>query len=198
MQARPARIPRKVKPTLVILSALVGLAAAAAGAANDFAIVAGGPRDERRIASYYYGRDPSYAAAARAFGRPASRGPDGDAHPDICTVRWTKLGLEARFSSTASDPCSPAGVAAGSWAGATIYAGPWRTSAGLRLGDGVAKLRRLYPKARYVDKPPAPPAWWLVFQRGEVGITVYLQAYVWAGRVMAFDLPPGNVSVGRS
>ena len=188
-----------VKPTLVILSALVGLVAATAGAqaANDFVIVAGGPRDQQRIGSYSFGRDPTYAAAVRAFGRPASRGVTA-LGSERCTVRWTKLGLEVAFASTPSDPCSLPSLGQSSWAGATIYAGPWRTSVGLRLGDSVAKLRRLYPKASYVDRPPAPPAWLLVFRRGEVGTTVYLQADVWAGRVTAFDLPPGYVSVGRS
>lgn len=185
-----------MRQKLVVVLALAGLLAPAGLTAGDFLIVADGPRDQRRIGAYAFGRDPTYAAAVRAFGRPASRGAKVPGS-DRCAVRWTKLGLEAEFASTAAEPCTSASLARASWDGATIYAGLWRTSAGLRLGDHVAKLRRLYPRARYRDRPPAQPAWLLLFQRGEVGLTVYLEAHVWAGRVTAFELPPGYVSVGH-
>jgi hypothetical protein len=188
------------RPLLALV--LAGLTAAtAARAGNDFVIVAGGPRDQQRIGPYAFastrtaGR--SYPAAIEAFGRPTSRGTDTRAQRDLCTVRWTRLGLETTFESKSSDPCSTASLSQSVWFGATIHARPWQTDKGLRVGDTVAKLHRLYPKARYSDRPPGQPAWALVFVRGEVGLTVYLQAFVWGGHVAALDLPPGNVSVGR-
>ncbi len=195
--SRPAmRQSATVKPALVALAAtavLVVVSVVQAG--NDFVIVVGGPREQQRIGPYSFAKDPGYAAAVRALGQPTSRG--ADAQVSACTVRWTRLGLELRFASIAPDPCSPASLSQSAWSGATVYARAWRTNKGLRLGDSVARLRSLYPKARYRDRPPAPPSWLLVFRAGEVGLTVYLQAYVWGGRVTALDLPPGNVSVGR-
>ena len=169
------------------------LVAIAAQAGNDFTIVAGWQQSRQRIGPYHFGSEPTYAAAVRAFGRPASSGSaEGSG---VCTVRWTRLALEIRFASAVSDPCSVEGLRRGTWSGATVHAAPWRTARGLRVGDSVARLRALYPKARGVDRPPDPPSWLLVARQGEVGVTVYLQAYVWAGRVSALDLPPGNVSV---
>ena len=151
------------------------LVASLAGASSGYTIVAGPDRNAERIGAYRFGSDPTYAAAVKAFGRPTSV-------TATCVARWSKLGLELRF-----------GPACAGWIGATVSSGPWRTAAGLRVGDTLARLRRLYPAARYVT-----PAWLLVYRRGEVGLTVYLQAFVRAGRVTALDLPPGNVSVARS
>jgi hypothetical protein len=171
------------------------LVASLPGAAKDLTIVAGGPRDAERIGSYRFGVQPTYAAAVKAFGRPATLGPDEAGRS--CIARWANLGLDVRFASGAAKPCARDSLRSGSWAGATVYAGEWRTAAGLRVGDTVARLRRLYPQARYADRPPLPPRWLLVYRRGEVGLTVSLEAFVWARRVTGLDLPSGNVSVAR-
>jgi hypothetical protein len=170
---------------------------------NDWTIVAGGPRDLQRIGPYYFARDAglghSYPGALRAFGSPSSRGADPTV-PGVCTVRWVALGLDVRFSSPegAADACSPARLRQSTWDGATAHARRWRTAKGLAVGDSVARLRSLYPRARYSDRPPAPPAWLLVFTPGETGPVVRLQAFVWDGRVTALDLPPGYASVRSS
>ena len=80
----------------------------------------------------------------------------------------------------------------------------WTTSLGLRVGDRTTKLRRLYPKAPYVDRKQA---WgrnqhYLVWRHGRCVIgycTPYEQRYgidiaqlmaqVKNGRVIAFWLP---------
>ncbi len=183
-----------MKTWLLLVTGVAGLAAASAvQAGNDFVIVASGPRADHRIGPYFPARTSTYAAAVRAFSRPTSRGADGN----LCIVRWTRLGLEMDFASSASSPCSTSSLSQSSWFGATVYAGRWRTDRGLGIGDTVTRLRRLYPKATYRDQPPAPPTWILVSVPGEVGPTVYLQAYVWGGRVTALEVPPGNVSVAR-
>jgi hypothetical protein len=171
------------------------LAASLGGATNDFTLVAGAQRDAERIGPYRFGADPTYAAAVKALGRPTALGAETSA--GACVVRWTKLALEVRFGTGAAQPCTRASLTTGGFAGATIYSRRWRTEAGLAVGDPVSRLRRLYPNARYADTPPDPPRWLLVYRRGEVGVTVYLEAFVWAGRVAALDLPPGNVSVGH-
>ena len=193
---------RPILRSLVLLVAL--LSASTAGGQNDWVIVAGGPRDLQRIGPYHFARaashGQSYPGALRAFGSPSSRGVD-PALAEVCIVRWVALGLDVRFASLpagAAQPCSPASLRRSSWAGATIHARRWRTARGLQVGDPVARLRSLYPRARYRDRPPAPPAWLLVFVPGEAGLIVRLQAYVWDGRVTELDLPPAYANVGSS
>jgi hypothetical protein len=79
----------------------------------------------------------------------------------------------------------------------------WTTSLGLRVGDRTTKLRRLYPKAPYVDRKQAwgRNQYYLVWRRGPcIGdCTPYEQRYgtdiallmaqVKNGRVIAFWLP---------
>jgi len=167
------------------------LVASLGGAASDFTIVAGPARDAERIGRYRFGVDPSYAAAVKAFGRPT--GLTAELPKGVCIARWAKLGLAIRFGSEPSDPCSAASLSRITWAGATVASRMWRTAAGLRVGDTVAWLRRLYPTAR-----SASDGWLLVYRRGEVGVTVYLRAHVRVSRVTSLQLPPGNVSVARS
>ena len=167
------------------------LVASLAGATSDFTIVAGPTRSAERIGPYRFGVDPSYAAAVKAFGQPTSLA--AEPPKGVCIARWAKLGLAIRFGPEPADPCAPASSRRITWAGATVSSRIWRTAAGLRVGDAVARLRRLYPAAR-----SAGGGWLLVYRRGEVGLTVYLQAHVRVGRVTALDLPPGNVSVARS
>jgi hypothetical protein len=171
-----------------LIVGLVAVALAGASgtpAAGDFVVVAG-PHRVQRIGSYHF-RSAGYAAAARAFGRPSALVAAGP----TCSAHWSRLGLVIAFAATAPEPCSAGALAASGWHGATISAGPWRTDLGLRLGDSVAKLRRLYPKAQ-------APAWILVSAQGEVGRTVYLAARVRSGRVVGLVLPPGYVSVRRT
>jgi hypothetical protein len=148
------------------------LVASVAGASSGYTIVAGPNRDAERLGPYRFGTEPTYAAAVKAFGRPTSRSA-------ACVARWSKLGLAVRF-----------GPGCAAWSGATVTSRTWRTAAGLRVGDSLARVHRLYPSAR-----PAATAWLLVYRQGEVGLTVYLRALVHDGRVTALDLPPGNASV---
>jgi hypothetical protein len=190
-----------VLAALLLLAAL--LSSPIARGQNNWTIVAGGPSDLQRIGPYYYARDASlgrsYPGALRALGRPSSRGTD-TAAPGVCTVRWGALGLDVRFASPAgaTDPCSPATLRQSTWDGATAHARRWRTEKGLRVADPVARVRRLYPRARYRDRPPGAPAWLLVFTRGETGLIVHLQAHVWDGFVTALDLPPAYANVRSS
>ncbi len=65
----------------------------------------------------------------------------------------------------------------------------WRTAVGLRVGDSVARLRRLYPRATLHPSSPPWTGYWLVTRRtcAEVGGFPYpgLLARARAGRVTA-------------
>ena len=182
--------------TWTAAAAVVILAASSvAVAGNDFVVDAAGPRDSHRIGPYYVFRETgrAYAAAVEAFGRPTSlRAGEGAS----CTVRWGPLGLKMRFAAwTPPNPCAQASLRRASWEGATLYAGRWSTREGLRLGDPLAKLRRLYPTA--TAPHGTTRTWALVSVRGEVGLTVYLAALVRSGHVASIAVPAGNISVGR-
>jgi hypothetical protein len=184
------------KLVLAVAAALTLAAQPVAGAGTGLEIVTSGPRKQHRIGSYFVAREPgrSYPAAVRAFGQPSAH---AAGEPGSCVARWPSLGLQMTFSSAAPAPCSPTSLGRAVWFGATVSGVRWRTDRGLRIGDSLATLRRLYPQAYLRKQPSLPAAWILVWIRGEVGPTVYLQAAVRSGRVAAFELPPGYVSAAH-
>lgn len=175
--------------------ALVLGVAAASSRPTDFVIVAAGQDDQRRIGSYHYlrdfGRGRSYAAAVRTFGRPTSRGTDAPGS-NLCTVRWRDLGVDVGFASRPG-ACRPGNLRDAAWYGASVHSRRWSTNRRLRIGDNVARLRRLYPRARFRDTPPVDPYWSLLRERGEFGVVDALTAIVWDGRVVSFEIPANYV-----
>jgi hypothetical protein len=178
--------------------AIVLLAIPAKAAPRDFTIVAIGKDQERRIGSFHYlrdfGRGRSWSAAVRAFGRPTSRGSDVPGRSNICTVRWRHLGLDIGFASRPG-ACKEWNLRRAAWYGATVHSRTWRTAEGLRIGDSVARLKRLYPRAKFHDRPPAEPFWSLLREQGppELGILNVLTAVVWDGHVVSFGIPPNYI-----
>lgn len=159
-------------------------------ALDEFEIVVSGPDAGRRIGLYHYGSSGSYAAAVKVFGQPSSRGTDNPLASNLCTVRWRRLGLDIGFATSAPRPCGPTRRGRGAWYGATVYTPRWYTEKGLRVGDSVARIRRLYPRARFHDVPPRPPFWSLVRQRRpDIAVTDILTAEVWGGVVVAIGVP---------
>jgi len=181
---------------VLTVAAALALAAQPVAAGTGLEIVASGPRQQHRIGAYFVAREPglSYPAAVRTFGPPSARVAGGSGS---CVARWPRLGLEMTFSSTTPAPCSPSGLSRSVWFGAIASGDRWRTDRGLAIGDSLATLRRLYPQAYLRTEPSRLPAWILVWIRGEVGRTVYLQAAVRSGRVAAFELPPGYLSAAH-
>jgi hypothetical protein len=75
-----------------------------------------------------------------------------------------------------------------------LFGSRWKTSKGLHVGDPVARIKRVYPRARYVSRPPQPGEWWLLIERrSELGIQPLLVAEVGAGRVIALRVPPAGI-----
>jgi hypothetical protein len=93
------------------------------------------------------------ADARRLFGAPSSATAKP---PDTCVLRWRRLGLVVDFLELSGSPPCRTGVVI--FATATSRAA-WRTSAGLRVGDPLARLRLLYPHAAHRS---APAGWWLI------------------------------------
>jgi hypothetical protein len=168
---------------------------AAHSTANDFVIVSTGPESQRRVGPYRYLAAGTYANAVRVFGRPSSRGTDNPVESNICTVRWRNLGLDIDFATSAPKPCASTHRGRGAWYGITVYTRRWHTERGLRVGDREARIRRLYPRARFRDLPPSPPIWSLIRERrpDPVGVTDTLTAEVWGGVAVAIRIPPDYI-----
>jgi len=102
------------------------------------------------LGDWHVAAHPGYPTAVHALGAPSSV-----ENPDIpgCAATWAGLGLRIQFESFGIASSCDDGRAQ-----AAVVKGPngrlsWRTQRGLRVGDSLRKLRRLYPNAR--RKPSA-------------------------------------------
>jgi hypothetical protein len=134
------------RPAQLLLTALVGVFLAAPAAdARSFTIKARGSETSlgvvRVIGDFRPARDPTLAAAIRAYGRPTRKTGEGE----VCRVRWAALGVRMLFSNFGAVACRPQNGLAQK----AVLRGqrPWHTAKGLAIGDGVGKLRRIYPRA---------------------------------------------------
>jgi hypothetical protein len=121
------------------------------------------------------------AHVRQLYGAPSSSRAAGQS----CVQRWRGLGLQVEFFTFEDKPCTR-GVALV----VTVTNRPkWRTVRGLRVGDTVARLWTLYPRARLRGAGP-DRGYWLVTRSicAEVGGGSYpgVLARVRAGRVSAF------------
>src|SRR5918992_133530 len=140
------------------------------------------PEPRSREAPMIATRFASSAAAMARFGPPSSQRANGPS----CLMYWKRLQLAIRFLEFGRPPCTN-GVAAV----VTITSREhWRTAVGLRVGDRIARLWRLYPNASLQRGTFTPFAgYWLVTRRAcaEVGRAPYpgLLARARDGRVTA-------------
>jgi hypothetical protein len=111
-----------------------------------------------------------------------------------CVVTWQGIGLTVDFGilgQTTENPCTK-GTA---FVVRVTNRPAWRTAKGLRVGDGVPRLHRLYPHRRLHTAAPWP-GYWLVARRlcAEVGGEPYpaLRARIRNGRVSAFVVQAGT------
>jgi hypothetical protein len=163
-----------VKGLLVVAAALVAAVSASAAVPQ---VVQG----DAKVGGLQIGRSGP-AAARAAFGQPSSARPDSRLS---CVLRWPGVGVRLRFLSFEGHACSR-----GVLVTATVArrAG-WRTGRGLRVGDPVARVRQLYPNARFHRAPDGRTGYWLIVRRAcqEVGGGPYpgLLARTGRGRVTA-------------
>ncbi len=124
----------------------------------------------------------TFAAASVAFGSPtACRSLPGGKS----LASWSSLGLDAQFIAPAGHVCIDSVRLY--LQTVTVRRAPWRTSTGLAVGDRLAKLGRLYPRA----SSPRPGSFLLAkADRGTSHAAVY--AAVRGGRVTAFSVAVRN------
>jgi hypothetical protein len=164
------------------------LAIAAAAAASLTPLAAGhvlAVVSDERLGSFRVKTDGTLGGAIRAFGAPSlKRGSDV-----TCRARWGRHALTIDFYNLGGDdPCSRR---FGFFSRAIMRGDHWRTSKGLRLGDPVARVRSLYPQARFHSgrRGFRPSGWWLVSRRNRCGLPgtyAGLVAETSRGRVTAF------------
>jgi len=118
---------------LAVLAASVVIAPTA-GADPTFVI-------ERDVNIGGFPRDGNVRAAIATFGQPSRR----DGEFSTCTLFWSRWGLSMKTHYPGGD-VDPCGVEA-RHASSTVTDRRWRTSAGLKIGNPVARIRARYPRA---------------------------------------------------
>ncbi len=155
-----------------------GLAAAATAAGPPYIV-----QGDRVVGGVLVARSTPADARAR-FGPPSTT---RAVPPYSCVVHWARIGLTINFLDLARSGACTRGIAAV----ATVASrASWRTALGLRVGDSVARVAKLYPRARLRrDQGRAWSGYWLITRRTctEVGAVPYpgLLARVRTGRVTA-------------
>ena len=138
---------------------------------------------------------PTYRGAIQSFGTPDScrlGAPGAHGLSNFSTAMWSSLGMRMVFASYGGsahggDACSePASFFLDN---VRITGTGWQTGLGLRIGDPVSKLKRLYPGAL-----PHNGAWWIVIKENHVGsdsLYPVFEATTEGGSVTAFVLAIG-------
>jgi hypothetical protein len=167
--------------TILLAMALAASTAGPATAAPARPLVIQG---DRAVGGVVLGRTTLPQAAALFSGHGAHR---VVRHGSSCVAAWPGLGISVLFATVGTDASNPCVKAAALRATITSRAA-WRTAVGLRVGDAVPRLRRLYARAALHRRAP-DAGFWLVPRQvcAEVGGGAYpgLLARVRAGRVTA-------------
>ncbi len=158
---------------------------------NDFTFVL-----RERAGPYQYWRTLAegmgYQKAVASFGAPTAAAKEV-ANSNLCTVRWERLGLDVGFAGVRTT-CAGTGLRRAAWYGMRLWGPRWKTARGLQVGHHVGKIEQIYPRAKYVSRPPQPGEWWLIMEnQAEFGRKPLLVAEVGAGRVIAIRVPAGYV-----
>jgi hypothetical protein len=150
----------------------------------------------QRLGPFWISDEPSYQGAVDALG-PSSSCHLVNGAPNHVTAAWRPLGVRMALVTFGGLPAGKTGCSAP----AAIHVSTvrvtgkrWYTSLGLRVGDSVTKLRRLYPRAKATAGVRGwyKRGYWLVTRRsiclGDCGNTRYetapvLVAETAAGRV---------------
>jgi hypothetical protein len=190
---------RSLRRSLLLVAAGLVLGAPAADAATRVVGVAGpaNDRDVTRLGGWVV-RTQAQSTLARAtasMGRPTrctSRA------PGLASASWRPVGLRGSFYTLDSPPGVPACRAPGRlYAGSVTLTGDWATSKGLRIGDPLAQVLALYPKAasvRTLYPGFAFPAgrWQLEYKVFFGDRSPLLMAVMRSGKVVAFEASLGR------
>jgi hypothetical protein len=146
------------------------------------------------IGPWRTGTTPTLAAAVGALGRETTC-TRLETLPAFARAEWRQLGLRMVFGSYGPGGARPCRARRAVYLDTARADGKqWQTSRGLRVGDSLAKLHRLYPQARlrtYTRAVAPVRGWWLVVRTSRVPDKHQLPALLAtteAGRVTALVL----------
>jgi hypothetical protein len=158
---------------IAVLVIAAGLAVSAGAAVSPYLI-----RSDQYIGNFAVKKNGTLGGVIRAYGKPSElrRTKDG------CLGLWPSVGLSVFFYNLVDkNPCKPA---TGFFSDALMTRDPWRTSNGLRMGDTLARLKQLYPKAERHGSSQ-----WLVIRFTQAtGRYPGLAAKLVGGRITAFEV----------
>jgi hypothetical protein len=170
------------RPVTLLLTVIVFAAAAAAASAQG--VIKANPARSwgvTYLGGWHVAARPEYGKAVYALGTPTSV-----ENPDIpgCAATWSALGLRIQFESFGGGSSCADGRAQAAIVKRANGRSSWRTQRGLRVGDSLRRLRRLYPRARH-----RPAARVIVYQRNPVlGDGSIITAVIRKHRVASFRL----------
>jgi hypothetical protein len=161
--SRPSRV---LAAAALAAVAAVSLLAASGSAAepNDRRLVLGeraGPY--RYLASVRRDCCTAYTDAVKAFGGPTHV----RRASNTCLVTWRLSGLKVVFAG-ARRACTSATLRKTSWFGLRLFGRGWHDETGLRIGQPLARVRALYPGARWERRGGPGRQPWLVLKRRTV------------------------------
>jgi hypothetical protein len=109
--------------------------------------------------------EPTVSAARATFGAPTGFS-DARSGGNTCVVGWRALGLSIVFGdlSGANDACGDGGLADTVVIKGAAGADRFQTNKGLRVGQTIARLRTLYPRASRHGS-----SWWLATGKSFIG-----------------------------
>jgi hypothetical protein len=134
---------------------------------------------------YWYGPRPRWpwGDALDAFGLPTRFSENGT----LCRVSWAESGVTVEFASSRPRPCADEQLDGAEWHGLSLYGERWHDVRGLRVGDTVARVHKMYPRTRFVRSRGKR---WLALRwvRNEPRI-IRLAVAIRAGRVTSIEVP---------
>ena len=158
----------------LIVALAVACAFAATAAASPSFVIKG----DEWIGTFAVKKNGTLGGLEAAFGKPGRLTPTQDG----CTALWGSIGLRVSLYNLAGgNPCKPK---TGFHSTSVMTGKRWSTNKGLRIGDAVARLKALYPKAKLHGSQ-----YWLVPRFTQAtGSYPGLAANVVAGKVSAFQV----------
>ena len=162
---------------LVLVAAALAALAGAASAAAPVHVIHG----DRSAGGITIARSTP-ADVRKLFGAPSTSRVTA---PQACLQSWKGARLAVHFFTFEGKPCTQGVALVVTVTGRAA----WRTAKGLRVGDTAARLRSLYPQARFRNGFAGDTGYWLVTRQvcAEVGGGAYpgLNARMRSGRVSA-------------
>lgn len=148
-------------------AAAVVLAAAAimapTAAARPGGVIQTGRNGVTALGAWHVSKHPTFQSAVYALGAASAVHVHTRGNSCTGTGAWKGLGLRVLFTSFSADPyCARVRAQTGTISGASGRR-HWQTARGLRVGDSLGKLKRLYPRAIRGHE-----GWAIVFSRHSV------------------------------